>query len=131
MEVWRPHPYLTNIEASNIGRVRLCAREGFKSTSNQYEIKDVIPYIHLERILKQADNGHGYLRINRGGKTYYIHRLVAEAFISNPENKSQVNHIDGNKYNNNLENLEWVTPKENSDHAWRIGLRTIKRKNKC
>lgn len=57
-------------------------------------------------------------------KHLYVHRLLAKAFIPNPENKPHINHIDGNSRNNKLDNLEWVTPRENTAHAIKIGLIT-------
>lgn len=82
------------------------------------------------KILKQQiSKGGGYSVITmrpegRLGKaiTFKIHRLVANEFISNEINKPEVNHIDGNKLNNNVSNLEWVTNKENSDHAIKFNL---------
>lgn len=57
-----------------------------------------------------------------GAVTRYVHRLVAQAFIENPENKLTVNHINADKLDNNMENLEWNTQTENAAHAWSIGL---------
>ena len=78
------------------------------------------------RILKTTKSETGYwafaTSINGIAHTFRVHRLVAEAFIPNPESKPYVNHKDGSKTNNMLSNLEWVTAKENSAHAWATGL---------
>lgn len=73
-------------------------------------------------ILKPQPNSKGYLRVVIGGERKFVHRLVAEKYIPNPNNYQQVNHIDGNKQNNSVENLEWVSNQENRDHAVKNGL---------
>ena len=59
-----------------------------------------------------------------------IHRMVAEIYVPNPNKKDFVNHIDGNKYNNSANNLEWVTRSENQLHAYKLGLQKTNKKNK-
>lgn len=61
-------------------------------------------------------NTNGYLSVKMGGKLESIHRLVGELFIPKPHNKKEINHIDGNKHNNKVENLEWVSSSENIHH---------------
>jgi hypothetical protein len=67
-------------------------------------------------------NENGYIRVFIYNKTYALHRLIALAFLANNDNKEQVNHIDGNKLNNSLKNLEFVNNQENQIHKFKIGL---------
>lgn len=81
--------------------------------------------------LKPSTDKDGYERViltkNGIRKTYSVHKLVALAFIPNLKNKTTINHIDGNKKNNNVSNLEWATEKENQIHKWKNGLANYKR----
>lgn len=80
-----------------------------------------------ERILKLSyTRGYAHVSLSKDDKkkNYRIARLVAETFIPNPDNKPEVNHIDGDPSNDDVCNLEWCTSKENTQHAIRLGLRT-------
>lgn len=109
-EVWRTIDGFPLYEISNLGRVKSHFRK-------------------KERILKGQDNGSGYVKhtLRNGNlkKRMYAHRLVAKAFIENPEGKPFVNHIDNDPANNSAENLEWVTHQENID--WMAAQRRNRR----
>lgn len=86
----------------------------------EYTINELGEVKHNGKIIKPCDNGRGYLKVfvvtPDGRKSIRIHRLVAEAFLPNPDGLPVVNHIDGNKYNNRASNLEWVTHQQNTAH---------------
>lgn len=122
MEEWKPiSGYEGLYEVSNQGRVRSLDR--------------TIEFIRSGKIIKSIQKGkllNPSLKVRYKGvqlcpgdgkkNMVYIHKIVANAFVDNPDNKLIVNHIDGDKHNNNSKNLEWVTQKENIDHAFKAGL---------
>jgi hypothetical protein len=99
--------------------------EGLYQVSDLGNIKRVAGYqAKNERILTPVNNGNNYWSVNlsKNGKKvrFYVHRIVADNFIFNTENKEEVNHIDGNRANNKLSNLEWVTRSENHKHRYDV-----------
>jgi hypothetical protein len=98
---------------SNIGRIKSLSRIVHSYGGRTQKIK--------ERILSQRKTKLGYRSIVIRGRGFLVHRLVATAFIPNPDGKPEVNHKDGDKSNNHWENLEWVTSKENKNHAVEMG----------
>lgn len=107
-------------EVSDTGEVRSVDR--VLSVTNQKE-RLFKGRVLLQTMNKQVQYKQVSLWKENKGTSYYVHRLVAEAFIPNPEGKPEVNHIDGNRQNNHISNLEWVTSGENSLHASKTGLR--------
>ena len=119
IEVWKPVVGYENCyQVSNLGNVRSITRRVYQINKS--------PKISYGRILKPSKS-RGYFGVTLcrdEGKKKRIptHRLVAIAFLSNPQNKSTVNHINGNKEDNRLQNLEWATVSENTQHAYNNGL---------
>lgn len=93
-----------------------------------YEVSNLGKVKNNKKIISSVDDGNGYLRLHLSKegkvKSFRVHRLVAEAFIENPYGLPKVNHIDGNKKNNVVDNLEWCTQAENVEHAYSSGLST-------
>jgi hypothetical protein len=111
MEIWKDVVgYEGLYQVSNLGRLKSPPKKGHKGC-----------------IMKPSIKKDGYVRIQlikcSKYKTLYVHRIVAEAFLQHDSERNEVNHIDGNKSNNKLENLEWVTSKQNIEHSIKTGLR--------
>lgn len=132
IEQWKTIEGFCNYEVSNFGDVRL--KDTYRKTVTGTRL-------YKGKMIAINQQKGGYLTVymkNDSGvwKTVSIHRIVAKAFIPNPDNKREVNHIDGDKKNNKLDNLEWTTAKENQRHARKLGLNRTElnplcRKVKC
>lgn len=115
-EIWKES--VGGYWVSNLGRVKSperIDRSGHKR--NERTIKTYVTTFGYERV---------NLYVSGRRRNCFVHRLVAGAFLRNDKNLSQVNHIDGNKLNNCVDNLEWVTQSENEKHAYRNGLKVPK-----
>ena len=114
MEIWKNITRYPEYQVSNLGNIR---------SKDSVDVKN---RVRKGVILKPQQDKFGYIRYRISVKntkyTIRCHRIVAEEFIENPQNKEQVNHKDGDKTNNNVTNLEWVTPSENIQHAVDTGL---------
>lgn len=119
-EIWKDIPNYEGLyQVSNYGKIKSLERYNYKGHHN------------LEKILKQSKckNGYYYVALCKDKKIkyYQVHRLVAQTFLDNKNNYKCVNHIDGNKLNNNVSNLEFCNHSYNEKEAYRIGLKkTIK-----
>lgn len=116
-EIWKSHPDIVGIEVSTLGRVRTLDRVTSTEKMTRFQ---------KGRVLKQSDNGSGYLKVNIpiNGKQApkKVHRLVAQTFITNPYNLLQVNHKDCNRTNNNVSNLEWCDNSYNQKYREKHGI---------
>jgi NUMOD4 motif/HNH endonuclease len=122
-EVWKDIPgYEGCYQASTFGRIKRLERLVISKTGQRTLLTELIKIPTI--------NSSSYLTIKLSvqdvRKSYLVHRLILITFVSNPENKKTVNHIDGNKVNNHISNLEWATDSEQRKHAHKIGLMTNK-----
>lgn len=113
-EIWKDIKNYEGIyQVSNLGRIKSLGR------------KDAIGRIKKEKIMKENCNNYVQIKLcyEQKQSNKYVHRLVAEEFLNNELNCKEVNHINGIKTDNRVENLEWVTPRENQLHSYKLNLR--------
>lgn len=125
-EIWKDiQGYEGWYQVSNLGNIKSLKRIRAKKSGGYMMIE--IPKLRKPHV---STNGYCDVGLHAEGKSksFTIHRLVANAFIDNPQNKPQINHKDGNKQNNAALNLEWVTPGENMTHAHNNGLMYVSRR---
>jgi hypothetical protein len=113
-EIWKyAVGYEGKVMVSSFGRIKRMPYEYFNKGVKKMRTE----------LIRKPSLSQRYYTIRLFDKTVLVHRVVAEAFIPNPEKKLFVNHIDGNKTNNSVNNLEWCTSSENSLHAYKAGMR--------
>lgn len=123
-EVWKfINGFNNKYQVSNFGRIKITAYSYIRSKNRLSERFEELMVTHKLR------NGYIGVRLALNCKRFnlLVHRLVCEAFIENINHKPMVNHIDGNKTNNKVSNLEWCTAVENAQHALKTGLRKLKK----
>lgn len=119
--IWKTITENPNYEISSDGQIRSKERRVKNSAKSERIVKS-----RIKKTFMRSDTcQYLYVQLYRNNhfKTYAVHRLVAGAFIANPDKKPMVNHLDGNKLNNNAWNLEWCTCAENHRHAWDTNLK--------